>query len=193
MLTIEVKTKDITELSERAAKVAKSGGMHVLETALKKLKAYFTKRLQYEANLVRWRGVLADSVRILEEHKKGFVVGPDPSKADNVNYVLDGTDPHTPPFIPIYMWAKSKLGVTEGEAWQIWHGIRLRGTSVWATRQGWGTHGENPFVDRVAKDEMTKDVLEGTASELAVNIIMQLAGDGSGWHSPSQRLGLPGE
>lgn len=190
MLSVDIETGEIKELSERAAEAAE--GKHGIEAALDNLKQYFIERLKRETELVRWRGVLTSSVQILEELKNGFVVGPNPSAADNVDDVLYGTPPHTPPFAPLHAWAQSKLGATEEVTWKIWQGIRVRGTSVWATAQGWGTGGENPFVNRVAEDEATESMLEKTASDLGTSIIMQLIGAEDSWQAPGQQLELPG-
>jgi len=50
-------------------------------------------------------------------------------------YVWKGTEPHTPPFQPIQVWARRKLG-DEAAAGPVWQSIRQEGTDP------------NPFVER---------------------------------------------
>ena len=77
-------------------------------------------------------GDLQRSIQIFETRTGQIVLG---TRLPYAQFVNDGTRPHTPPFEPIQVWARRKLG-DEDAAGAVWNKIRQEGTDA------------NPFVDR---------------------------------------------
>ena len=86
-------------------------------------------------------GATADlqrSFQIFRRSSGEIVLG---SRLQYAEFVQTGTRPHTPPFEPIAIWARRKLG-DESAAWAVWHKIRQQGTDA------------NPYVDRAFENTL---------------------------------------
>ena len=86
-------------------------------------------------------GATADlqrSFQIFRRSSGEIVLG---SRLQYAEFVQTGTRPHTPPFEPIAIWARRKLG-DESAAWAVWHKIRQEGTNA------------NPYVDRAFENTL---------------------------------------
>ena len=86
-------------------------------------------------------GATADlqrSFQIFRRSSGEIVLG---SRLQYAEFVQTGTRPHTPPFEPIAIWARRKLG-DESAAWAVWHKIRQEGTDA------------NPYVDRAFENTL---------------------------------------
>ena len=77
-------------------------------------------------------GDLQRSIGIWRQESGRIVLG---TRLPYAQFVNEGTRPHTPPFEPIQVWARRKLG-DEDAAGAVWNKIRQEGTDA------------NPFVDR---------------------------------------------
>ena len=88
-------------------------------------------------------GATADlqrSFQIFRRSSGEIVLG---SRLQYAEFVQTGTRPHTPPFEPIAIWSRRKLG-DESAAWAVWHKIRQEGTDA------------NPYVDRAMENTLRK-------------------------------------
>jgi len=88
-------------------------------------------------------GATADlqrSIQIFRRSSGEIVLG---SRLDYAEFVQTGTRPHTPPFEPIAIWARRKLG-DESAAWPVWQKIRQEGTDA------------NPYLDRAMENTLRK-------------------------------------
>ena len=88
-------------------------------------------------------GATADlqrSIQIFRRSSNEIVLG---TRLAYAEFVQTGTRPHTPPFEPIQIWARRKLG-DESAAWPVWHKIRQEGTDA------------NPYVDRAFENTLAK-------------------------------------
>ena len=71
-------------------------------------------------------GDLQRSIQIFETRTGQIVLG---TRLPYAQFVNDGTRPHTPPFEPIQVWARRKLG-DEDAAGAVWNKIRQEGTDA---------------------------------------------------------------
>ena len=88
-------------------------------------------------------GATADlqrSIQIFRRSSNEIVLG---TRLAYAEFVQTGTRPHTPPFEPIQIWARRKLG-DESAAWPVWQKIRQEGTDA------------NPYVDRAFENTLAK-------------------------------------
>ena len=85
-------------------------------------------------------GDLQRSIQIFRRSSGEIVLG---TRLSYAEFVQTGTRPHTPPFEPIQIWARRKLG-DESAAWPVWHKIRQEGTDA------------NPYVDRAFENTLAK-------------------------------------
>jgi len=88
-------------------------------------------------------GATADLQRSFQIFRRGdgeIVLG---SRLGYAEFVQTGTPPHTPPFEPIAIWARRKLG-DESAAGAVWQKIRQEGTNA------------NPYVDRAMDNTLAK-------------------------------------
>jgi len=77
-------------------------------------------------------GDLRRSIQIFQRDDDSVLLGTRLAYASAVN---EGTEPHTPPFEPIQVWARRVLG-DESAAGAVWQSIREEGTDA------------NPYVER---------------------------------------------
>jgi len=69
-------------------------------------------------------GDLRRSIQIFQRADDSVLLG---TRLGYASYVNDGTEPHTPPFEPIQVWARRVLG-DESAAGAVWNKIREEGT-----------------------------------------------------------------
>ena len=99
----------------------------------------FVNQLQIEAPT----GATADlqrSFQILRKSNGEIILG---SRLGYAEFVQTGTEPHTPPFEPIQIWARRVLG-DESAAGAVWQKIRQEGTDA------------NPYVDRAFENTLDR-------------------------------------
>ena len=98
-----------------------------------------TNQLRIEAP-VGATGDLQSSFQVLGRGDGVLFVG---SRLQYAHYVQTGTRPHTPPFEPIKIWARRKLG-DEDAAGPVWNKIREEGTDA------------NPYIDRAIENTIER-------------------------------------
>jgi len=85
-------------------------------------------------------GDLQRSWQIFTQNDSEIVLG---SRLGYALFVQTGTEPHTPPFEPIRLWARRKLG-DESAAGAVWQKIRQEGTDA------------DPYVDRAFENTLQR-------------------------------------